>query len=59
MYFIFKFNFTVLLNLLGGIPYKLSYKWNLIRKRNKRAIYNRDTEIKNKLSVTREGEGKT
>ena len=46
-------------NKSGGerqIPYDLTYKWNLINKTNEwnRA---RDTEIKNKLTVTREVEG--
>ena len=36
------------------IPYDLIYKWNLINKTNKQAKYNQDTEIKSKLTVTRE-----
>ena len=35
------------------IPYDLTFKWNLINKSNKQAKVNRDTEIKNKLTVTR------
>ena len=34
------------------IPYDLTYKWNLINKTSKQNI-TRDTEIKNKLTVTR------
>ena len=48
-------------NKSGGerqILYGLTYKWNLINKTNKKAHYNQDTEIKNKLIVTRaEGAG--
>ena len=50
-------------NKSGGerqILYGLTCKWNLINKTNKKANYNQDTEIKNKLIVTRaEGEGVT
>ena len=38
------------------IPYDLTYKWNLINKTSKQNI-SRDTEIKNKLTVTREEVG--
>ena len=41
------------------IPYDLTFNWNLINETNKQGKYNRDMEIKNKLTVTREevGEG--
>ena len=37
------------------IPYDLTYKWNLIKKKkkNKQAKWKRDIEIKKKLTVTR------
>ena len=34
-------------------PYDLKFKWNLINKTKKQAKYNRDIEIKNKLTVNR------
>ena len=43
-------------NKWGGerqIPYDLTYKWDVIKKTNKQAKYNRDIEIKNNLTVTR------
>ena len=43
-------------NKPGGerqIPYDLTFNWNLINKTNKQAKYNQDSEIKNKLTVTR------
>ena len=41
------------------IPYDLTYKWNLTTKQTSRQNTTRDTEIKKKLTVTREegGEG--
>ena len=45
-----------LLNFVGGctikIPYDLTYKWNLINKRNKQAKYNQKHGNK-ELTVTR------
>ena len=38
--------------------YDLTFKWNLINKTNKQVNYNRDIEIKNKLTVAR-GQGDT
>ena len=37
----------------GQIPYDLTFNRNLINKTNKQAKYNQDTEIENRLTVTR------
>ena len=39
------------------MPYDLTFKWNLINKTNKQAKYNRDTAIKNKLTVRENQDG--
>ena len=38
------------------IPYDLTFNRNLINKTNKQAKYNQDTEIENRLTVTRRRE---
>ena len=37
----------------GQMPYDLTFNRNLINKTNKQAKYNQDTEIENRLTVTR------
>ena len=42
----------------GQMPYDLTFNRNLINKTNKQAKYNQDTEIENRLTVTRGERGR-